>query len=189
MWFNEAGKYSNVDTMSDAEWMREYQKINDRGVKNRSECGTIWDRLENMPQETACHRERVDEWIAEIEPQIVVFNVSVEVLGTMLVDAANSPSLIQDLNWRSIVFNQLDLMDELSDELILIHIPSPVANVHYSIEEAVNAIIYRSSALRDAIANNDVQRLSSLGSAAFTEVSEKLEASEASRRTYQLQCG
>ena len=189
MWFNEAEKYSNVDTMSDAEWVRESQKIMDRGLKDQSECGTIWQRLENMPQETACYRDEVDEWMSEIEPELIVVNISIEVLGTMLNDAADSPPLIQDRNWRTNVFDQFNAIEELSDRLILVHIPSSVANAHYSIEEAVNAIDHRASAMRDAIADGDVERLSLLSNAAFTEVSQKLDASLATIRAYQLRCG
>ena len=189
MWLNTAGKYANVDTMSETEWLREFTKINDRGMKTHDECGAIWARLERMPHETACFRDEVDQWMSEIEPILADLDTSITVLGDMFNDAANSPSLMQDRNWRNNVFDQLSQAEQASDRLLHVHFPSTIANSHYGIEDAARSITMRDTVLREAIAESDMTRLAAVGGLAFTEAADHFRAAESSLKAYQLRCG
>ena len=189
MWLNSAGKYSNKDTLSEAEWLSEFEKINDRGMKTHDECGTIWDRLEKLPHETACYRDDVDEWMSDIEPVFDDLETAITLLGDMLTDAIASPRLMNDSNWRNNTFEQLSNVEDESEKLLWLYVPSVIANAHYSVEDAARAITTRASVLREAIAASDVTRLSAVMGLSFLEAADHFGAANASLEAYQMRCG
>lgn len=189
MWLNSAGKYSNVDTLSEAEWMREFKKINDRGMKTHDECGAIWDRLEKLPHETACYRDEVDKWMSDIEPVFDDLEMAITLLGDMLSNAIASPRLMNDSNWRNNTFEQLSNVEDVSEKLLWVHVPSVIANAHYSVEDAARAITTRASVLREAISDSDVTRLSAVMGLSFLEAADHFGAANASLDAYQMRCG
>ena len=189
MWLNSAGKYSNIDTLPEAEWIREFKKINDRGMKTHEECGDIWRRLEKTPHETACYRDEVDQWMSDIEPAFDDLEAAITLLGNRLTDAIDSPGSMNDNNWRNNALDQLSKVEETSERLLSIQVPSVVANTHYSVEDAARAITTRASVLREAIADSDVTRLSAIMGLAFLEAADHFGAANASLEAYQMRCG
>lgn len=188
LWLNEAGKYSNVDTLTEAEWLREFEKINDRGMKDISECGAVWDRLQKMPHETACHRAEVEQWTLELEPILNDFNEVIILLGDMFTDAVTSPSLMNDRNWKNNALEQLTIAADVSEKLLWTHFPSTIAEAHFSIEAAVQAVTLRDKVLREAIAGSDAKRLGAISGSVFSEIENHLNAFLASLRAWELRC-